>query len=88
MFHVLGDSTLKSRDGESCVTLEICKLYSLSQTWIRRRCGRHSCCFWKNKISKLVFKTYYFYVGSELSMNLSHPKLINLNAGDLLLSHR
>ena len=42
----------------------------------------------KKRSSKLLFKSYYFNVGNELSLNSSHLQLIKLDAGDLLLSHR
>ena len=42
----------------------------------------------KNKTSKLLFESHYFYVGSELSLNSSVLKPINPDAGDLLVSHR
>ena len=42
-------------------------------------------CSQKNKTFKLLFKSHYFYVGSELSLNSSLLKPINSDAGDLLV---
>ena len=84
MFYELLQNAVMERRAQDWKFVNLQSITNLDSSSVQEVVSREAqlLLFWKNKTTKLLFKNHYFYVGSELSLNSSHLKPINPNAGD------